>query len=635
MNWLLPGFLAGGLLVGLPILLHLLRKKPVERIWFPSLRFVIPSVLQTRRKQQIMRWVVLALRCAIIAGLAAAFARPFWSRPVSPFNRAVVIAVDNSFSMQARGRWDTLSEWAQDQLGTVGPGDRCGVLLMHPSPKWLVPMTENAQAAQDALHTFQPGFEATHYRAALVLASEALAQAPAEKRELIWLGDEQRTGWQNVDFSQRLAAGVRLLFPPAQPAPARQAAITGMVCRASSVEVHLRQFSPAHAKRTLSVFANGKLVEQRAVELDAGKPLTLPVPITPGTEWMQVSLDPDDCPADDSGYAVTNPSAALGVILPLVAEPDFLQQAVVASQQKALQALRVVPPMDAPWPLDCVAILRGAGTFRAPLLERVNAFVNAGGAAWVILDGSPEQRAWLKARGIMTAPSRAKRQLCGIDVDHPIFAAFANSSLLPILEPDFTGGFTLSGESLTPLALWTDQTPAIAENGHLVITGFDFIRAVSVLPISPAFVPLVHQTITFLGQSGEAPSGNLRVGEPIALPNQPGTWTAVEAPRSQPVLNVNGSVVPTQPGIYRFAPSSPGEAHLYAVNVPEEESDLTPWPDQRWKQLENPAPARPLSVQPVMNLPAASQKSGIWWWLILAAAVLLTLETMAANRTAL
>lgn len=650
MNWLLPGFLAAGLLTGLPILLHLLRKKPVERIPFPSLRFVTPSVLETRKLSQIMRWIVLALRCAIILGLAFAFARPFWSEPINPSSRAVVIAVDNSFSMQAGERWNTLRTWAENQLGNIAQGDRGGVLLMHPSPTWLVPLTDNIDAVKDAFHNLQPGFEGTHYRPPLILASEALAQAPVSHRSLIWMGDEQRAGWQDVDFSQPLSAGVTLAFPPAQKAPARQAAITAVVCHASSIEVHIRQFAPAHDKRTLSVFANGQLVSKQPVELDSHKQLSLPIAVTPGTEWMQVSLDSDDCPADDSGYAVTNPNAALSVILPAAREPDFLQQALAASHQNNLLALRSLPPSDTAWPMDSVAVLRGKEVFSPPLLDRLNAFVNAGGAAWVILDGSREQIAWLKARGITATESHARRHLRGLDMEHPVFAAFADSSLMPLLDPEFANGFNLGGEGLAPLAQWTDQSTAIAESGHLVITGFDLSRAASPLPLSPAFVPLVHQTIAFLGQAGDQQSGDYRVGRPIELPKQPGTWTAVASPRPQEPLAVNGSVTPTQPGIYRFEPGmqektgkaptanatpAPGNTHLYAVGVPEEESDLTPWPDDRWKQLENRAPAPPPTVKASVDIHASSQKSNIWWWLILMAAVLLTLETLAANRTAL
>jgi hypothetical protein len=635
MSWLLPGFLGAGLLAGLPILLHFLRKKPKQRIPFPSLRFVNPSVLQTRKVQQLMRWIVLALRCAIILSLASAFARPFWARPLAPAGRAVVVAVDNSFSMQSRDRWEALRLWALSKAGTLSPGDRAGVLVMGPSPVWLVPLSEDTEAFVTALRHIQPGYGTVRYGPSLAMAAEALAQSPAQQKQLVWMGDQQRTSWQDVDFSRPLAPGVKLLFPTAQAVPSRQAAITGMINHGSSVDVHIRQFAPARDRRVLSIVANGKQARTQPVDLDASKPLSVTLPIEPGTEWLQVSLDPDDCPADDIGYAITSQDAALSVLLPPSKEPDFLRKAIEASSQKGLQPLRSEPPADVQWPLDSVAVLRGPEIFRPPLLKQVNAFVDAGGAAWVLLDGSPEQIAWLKGRGITASANRTKQRLCGLEVDHPVFTAFADSSLMPLLEPEFASGFKLAGENLAPLAFWTDRSVAIAESGHLLISGFDLSRVVSALPISPAFVPLVHQTLTYLGQSRDTHAGDYRVGQPIELPPQPGTWTSVAAPLPSPPMSVNGSVVATQPGIYRYEPNPVhgGRERLYAVNVPEEESDLAPLPGEPWKKLENTAPAP--SAKGWMTIQGAAEKNGAWWGLIFAAALLLVLETIMSNRTAL
>ncbi len=66
----------GGLLLAIPIVLHLVMRQQPKQLVFPALRFIKQRRDANRRKLQLRHWLLLLLRCLAIAILAAALARP-------------------------------------------------------------------------------------------------------------------------------------------------------------------------------------------------------------------------------------------------------------------------------------------------------------------------------------------------------------------------------------------------------------------------------------------------------------------------------------------------------------------------------------------------------------------------------
>ena len=81
MDLLSPWFLAGGLAVGLPLWLHLMRRTNPVRLPFSSLMFFRKRTETTVRERRLRYLLLLALRLALLLLLALAFAKPIWERP--------------------------------------------------------------------------------------------------------------------------------------------------------------------------------------------------------------------------------------------------------------------------------------------------------------------------------------------------------------------------------------------------------------------------------------------------------------------------------------------------------------------------------------------------------------------------
>jgi hypothetical protein len=646
MNWLFPGFLAGAVLIGVPIVLHLLRRKPRDIFRFPSLRFLGESALRDTRRNQLLRWLTLLLRCLAIVLLCAAFARPFWGQAPSSTRRAMVIALDNSMSQQARGRWEETLRWSRNQLAELNPDDEAALLLMEPKPTWLVPMTDDLSRIRAALAAVQPGYDKTRYAHPLRMAGDALAKTAAGTKILAWAADEQRAGWRGTDLGEKLPPGVRFRFLGSAPVPQRQSAVISVhqsAAAKNSLDIVIRQFQPTMPDaRQLTIFnGNHALAAQKVVLRPGDNKLSIACEWPAEAAGLRVSLDADDLPADDSAWIAATTAATNRVLLDAATETDFLTHALRATQKIPGAGFEPAMLPDHAWPLDAAVVLRNDASFRDAALTRLDQFCEAGGAAWIFVDGSAAQKDWLRRHGVrvMSRPAADEPwHLRDWDTEHPALAAFAGQSLLPLLEVEFYHGFDLAGDALAPIANWPDGTMAIAEldsRGHrLLLAGFPLDRAATDWPAQPSFVPFVHCAARWLGAIKDAHT-DWRVGDTIPLPDNTGVWHALDTPVPQNDLAVNGSVRPAAPGLYEF--SGNGVKKIFAVNTPAEESDLSPWPNpDQLAALESPASATAgvrFTAAPPTAWAAAENRQRLWWWLLAVGGCALLAELAMSNRT--
>ncbi len=651
MNLVLPAFLVAGGLIALPIVLHLLRRSPRDLVPFPTLRFLGPFAIRDTRRQTLRRWLTLLARCAIILLVAGAFSRPYWPQPDEKGNAAVIVLVDNSYSMQSAGRRKGVDDWLDQQLASLRPGDRLGVLQLQPTPKWLAPLNDDLAAGRAAMKSREDGYESSHYAAGLALAAAVLDETPATRRKILIAGDEQNLAWSDVDFKHRLPPGVELLAAPAAPLPGTQATIFnfhasrspgGRLVLAATVRLYL----PEKLQRSVSFYAGNQLLGKLDVELTAGElhlvQADYPAPTGTGDLALRATIEPDDLPADDTAYTVLPPNDSRKVLLAAEAgtEVDFLARALASVHGGDLPELAISPPPATMWPTGSVAVVRGSAPFRGAGVAALDKFLESGGAAWILCDGSTDQIEWLSRHGVKVTPSKLEpdgqvTHLRDFDVDHPLFAPFAGRSLAPLLEAQFRIGWSLAGEDVEPLARWSDHTVAVTEvrvgAGRLLITGFDDRRATANWPLQSSFVPFAHHAIVWLGDSATALSQAGLVSQHLNVPG-PGLWKSVDSPRVSEARKVTGAVSADAPGIYAYQANN--ETRLFAINLDPQESDLSPLPSTSdMNKLISSEPRSPAQEVAASAILPDDHKSQIWWWLMSAAAIVLGLELILANRT--
>jgi hypothetical protein len=221
------GYLLGGLLlVGVPVLLHLIMRQKPRPLQFPAFRFLRQRHLINRRKLRLQHLLLLLLRMGVIAALCLALARPRVAaeRVASLFNSerpvAAVLIFDTSPSMEYSSAGHTRLEEAKErarelldemdagsQIALLDSGDDAGT----GGAEWM--STALAQTRIDGLR-IRPGNAALNRqidRAVRLLEKVGESEEPPP-RFLYLFSDRTRACWDPRAGPRKVPEGIRALF---------------------------------------------------------------------------------------------------------------------------------------------------------------------------------------------------------------------------------------------------------------------------------------------------------------------------------------------------------------------------------------------------------------------------------------
>src|SRR3954465_11577966 len=104
MNFVVPSMLWGGGAVGAPVAIPFFFRSRYRTVPWAAMKFLLASIEQTSRRLKFQELLLLLVRCAVLALLALALARPLFSTVAASGKEAVdaVFVFDTSFSMGAR-----------------------------------------------------------------------------------------------------------------------------------------------------------------------------------------------------------------------------------------------------------------------------------------------------------------------------------------------------------------------------------------------------------------------------------------------------------------------------------------------------------------------------------------------------
>ncbi len=291
LSFLFPAFLAGLAALAVPVLIHLSRRQSEQVREFPSLMFLRRFPQQTEKRRRLRDVLLLALRCAALTILVAAFARPFLDRPIaSPAaqtgSREVVVLLDRSASMAYGDRWARAVAAAGEAIDGLGADDRASLLAFDDGAELLTRASPDGAVLRGALESLQPTDARSRFSGGLKLAESVLLSSAAPRRELVIVSDFQRTGWDGDEGAAgiHLPPGTRVTPVSVGGGATSNVAVTGVEFARESLSGRERVVATTRlvnqgdtplAGLPVSLELEGRELETRSVDLPAGGPATV------------------------------------------------------------------------------------------------------------------------------------------------------------------------------------------------------------------------------------------------------------------------------------------------------------------------------------------------------------------------
>ena len=170
-------------LLVIPILVHLFQLRRFQKQYFTNVKFLKELTMQTRKSSKIKKWLLLFTRLLILSCIIIAFAQPFF-KAADNVNKGneMVILLDNSFSMQAKGSKGELMKRAVQDLLENTPENQQLSLLTNDGAYWDTDIKSIQKELQNLAYTdipFRPDF----------LLTKAQSKNPRTGKDIIAITD--------------------------------------------------------------------------------------------------------------------------------------------------------------------------------------------------------------------------------------------------------------------------------------------------------------------------------------------------------------------------------------------------------------------------------------------------------------
>jgi hypothetical protein len=659
MNWLFPLYLAGAAAIIAPILLHLRRRPPQDRVEFSSLLFLDAQTPVPVSKRRLENWLLLLLRCLALILLALMFSRPFIqseSTAAASPDSATLILLDRSASMRRADLWKQAIAEAEKQLVAAKLTDRIALAVFDRelTTVWSFEEDRNTPAnrlaaLQTRLAAIAPTWNATQLDRALIAAVPSFDSSTTSLKKRIHLISDLQEGTKldalsTIAWPAELTLSVHRLDPATNDnlsiaLAAREqdgSADTLVRLRLSNTrDAQLRDFTLAWqgAAKTDAITAQ--------IPPGASRILTAPPNSTNATT---LTLTGDTHDFDNRIFiAPPQPRAVRIHFLGKDATRDEAS-APLYYLARALQPTATLAPLltaDDKLPAQPADILFIVGNAPA---DGLRDYIERGGFLVTVPSDATLLKTLTGLDLTVTADTRDEyRMLAEVKTEHPLLKPFADPQLRDFTKLRFWKHrhieIKTANPSLETLATFDNGHPAILSarigKGTLIVLASGWHPGDSQFALSTKFVPLLYGWLAAAGFSHD-PAATLLVGDSLPL-DATQSHTITDPENKTHSLKPGETFTTSQIGLLKV--QSPARTQTIAVNLPPDEGRVLPLEPQKLAEyglkLSSTSDTVAASETTEQRLTSndTEQRQNLWWWFLITLLTVLLLETALAGRS--
>jgi hypothetical protein len=596
--WALPALLA-------PVLLHLLRRKPPQKVVFSHIRWIQEAHRRVMPRRQLNHLLLLLTRLLFLLFLILFFAGPVF-QPQGMLNpaaneSALVVLIDESASIGPTLDLDALKV----MLRRLPPSLRVGAVAYTDRVEETLAPTFDTANVSSWLQKRVVKHRPTDIRPAMEEAYRLLLPVPASRKKIVIVSDGARHGWADALADKTSWAD----FDPSIGIYhwEYKAFVKNMGVAKAHLDVGqkgllkglwvLNNPDGVSASRPWQLELN-EAVSARGVVKAASSALETPLQSQGprgGVFFGDLRLDPDELPFDDSFYLAGRAPDSFHLLLvdgqlgtsPIDSETYFLRLALESFEDPRLEAVQTIRPealSEAHLNRAQVVVLANTGPMddkRSLLLS----WVDKGGG--LIVSAGPN---WIDGQtplGVFDsrAPVAATERIDVASLSKDLFVRHQPSEFdWASLRVDRHVSWVPSADTQVLIKLEGGNPLLMRQKrgkGWVLGWATTLNRAWTNMPGKPVFAPLMRDQIFTLADPTQSQTTlQAWVDEPARFFLKPGVRVeAVTAPdggRISARTHVPGMLdVPglSQPGLYSVKTNQPEQDFKFAVNMREQDKE--------------------------------------------------------------